>query len=76
MATADLSGAEDLTSIGNNAFSGAKLLAAIEIPAKVTSIGSNAFKNCNNIRVTCSENTKRRFKDIYCFRDVTWNIVK
>ena len=65
-----------LTSIGNWAFDGCTSLTEINLPDSLTKIGNNAFKNCNNIRVTCSENTKRRFKDIYCFRDVTWNIVK
>lgn len=36
----------NVTSIGNNAFSGCKLLTAVTIPASVTSIGDNAFTGC------------------------------
>ena len=36
----------NVTSIGNNAFSGCKGLTAVTIPASVTSIGDNAFTGC------------------------------
>lgn len=37
---------EDVTSIGNSAFSGCTALVSIEIPDSVQSIGSQAFTSC------------------------------
>ena len=37
------------TVIGNSAFNGCKSLTSITIPGNVTSIGSNAFSNCNDL---------------------------
>ena len=40
----------DITSIGNNAFSGCRSLQSIDIPSSVTELGIAAFNNCTALR--------------------------
>ena len=61
---------EDVTRIGNSAFSGCSNLTSIEIPDRITNIGSNAFSNCPAIRYANigSEGAKALGKAGYSFQ--------
>ena len=41
---------DNVTSLGNSAFSGCKNLETVTIPNSVTTIGSSAFNSCNNLK--------------------------
>ena len=45
----DLKIADNITSIGDNAFQSCSDLTIVNIPDSVTSIGDNAFQSCNNL---------------------------
>ena len=48
----------DITAIGNNAFSGCKSLKSVKIPANVIRIGTEVFMNCENLNtVVFNDNT-------------------
>ena len=49
LTTVNIGENSELTTIGNNAFSGCRVLTAIYLPAGVTSIGDSAFNNCGSL---------------------------
>lgn len=56
LVTVNIGENSELTTIGNNAFSGNSSLTSIYLPSGVTSIGNSAFNNCGGLeRITVSE---------------------
>lgn len=69
----------DITSIGNFAFSGRTGLTAIAIPNKVTSIGNYAFSSCTGLKEVHSKSlTPPIITDInnYTFSDIDKTVCK
>lgn len=57
---------DNLTTIGSLAFSGCSGLTSITIPASVTNVGSNAFINCESLKILVDEeNGNFKFLDEY-----------
>ena len=68
---------KDITSIGNNVFSGCSGMTSINIPSGVTSIGDGAFKNCK-IRTLLAKGIKppsvktSAFSDMMCHHTILY----
>src|SRR5574344_31844 len=68
LTTFDISGATNLTTIGEGAFNGCSSLTSVTIPSSVTSIGASAFNGCSSLTsVTIPSSVtsigERAFKD-------------
>src|SRR5574344_1616740 len=68
LTTFDISGATNLTTIGEGAFNGCSSLTSVTIPSSVTSIGASAFNGCSSltsvtIPVSVTSIGERAFKD-------------
>lgn len=51
---------DKLTTIGKGAFEGCKLLGALTVPSTVTSIGTDAFYGCEQVRLSVGDNEYAR----------------
>ena len=75
----DLVISNNVTNIGNYAFTGCYGLTSVTIPSNVTNIGSFSFSDCNNmtkVKLIGNSIVSREYSDNYLINDIFGNQVK